>query len=266
MQPPLGYVAPELANADGAGAATAISTAADIFSLGMCCWQVLDWHTVSLCQHIPLLLCRSHPSVLWLAALLGAAAPGTGPRLTGCFPKQWCFRHMRCMQRKFCFLLTKACAGMEPTSWALLYSLYACVRMRAAAIAYEVLSGQALLPVGFELADYNGRLAALQQAPMPGAPPALLPTLRAMLAHSPSLRPPAISFTAAGYFQARAPAPSLLLADEGRHGLCRIDGRFPVDLYIPCIPPRSLYLRWHAKHWKQRVMHAACAVHSQSCR
>ncbi len=33
-QPPLGYVAPELANADGATAVTAISTAADIFSLG----------------------------------------------------------------------------------------------------------------------------------------------------------------------------------------------------------------------------------------
>ena len=34
MQPPLGYVAPELANADGANAAASISTAADVFSLG----------------------------------------------------------------------------------------------------------------------------------------------------------------------------------------------------------------------------------------
>ena len=34
MQPPLGYVAPELANADGQTAASSISSAADIFSLG----------------------------------------------------------------------------------------------------------------------------------------------------------------------------------------------------------------------------------------
>ena len=34
VQPPLGYVAPELANADGQTAASSISTAADIFSLG----------------------------------------------------------------------------------------------------------------------------------------------------------------------------------------------------------------------------------------
>jgi hypothetical protein len=84
----------------------------------------------------------------------------------------------------------------------------------AAAIAYEVLSGQALLPVDFDLADYNGRLAALQQAPMPGAPPALLPALRAMLAHSPPLRPPAISFTAAGYFQAGASSTTSLPQEE----------------------------------------------------
>lgn len=34
VQPPLGYVAPELANADGHTATTCISTAADVFSLG----------------------------------------------------------------------------------------------------------------------------------------------------------------------------------------------------------------------------------------
>lgn len=34
MQPPLAYVAPELANADGQTATSSITTAADIFSLG----------------------------------------------------------------------------------------------------------------------------------------------------------------------------------------------------------------------------------------
>jgi hypothetical protein len=57
--------------------------------------------------------------------------------------------------------------------------------------------------VGFDLEAYNGKLAALHQSPMPGAPVSLLPTFQAMLAQSPSLRPPAISFTAAGYFQVR---------------------------------------------------------------
>ena len=64
-----------------------------------------------------------------------------------------------------------------------------------------MLAGTPLLPVAFDLAEYNGRLAALQQAPMAGAPPSLLPSLRAMMAQSPSLRPPAASFTATGYFQ-----------------------------------------------------------------
>ncbi|KAK9916801.1 hypothetical protein WJX75_007226 [Coccomyxa subellipsoidea] len=103
QQPPLAYVAPELANADGQTAASSIGTAADIFSL--------------------------------------------------------------------------------------------------AAFAYEVLAGKQLLPVQFDLDDYNGRLASLHQAPMEGAPVSLRPTFQAMLAQSPSLRPPAVSFTAAGYFQ-----------------------------------------------------------------
>lgn len=71
----------------------------------------------------------------------------------------------------------------------------------AAAFAYEVLAGKQLLPVQFDLDDYNGRLASLHQAPMEGAPVSLRPTFQAMLAQSPSLRPPAVSFTAAGYFQ-----------------------------------------------------------------
>ena len=72
---------------------------------------------------------------------------------------------------------------------------------RAAAFAYEVLAGTPLLPAAYDLADYNGRLAALQQAPMAGAPASLAPSLRAMMAQSPSLRPPAASFNATGYFQ-----------------------------------------------------------------
>lgn len=79
------------------------------------------------------------------------------------------------------------------------YNCFSC----AAAFAYEALAGRPLLPVGFDLEDYNGKLAALHQAPMPGAPVLLLPTLQPMLAQSPSLRPPAVSFTAAGYFQVR---------------------------------------------------------------
>ncbi|CAL5225210.1 g7994 [Coccomyxa viridis] len=103
QQPPLGYVAPELANADGQTAASSISTAADIFSLA-------------------------------------------------------------------CF-------------------------------AYEALAGKPLLRVAFDLEEYNGKLASLHMAPMAGAPVSLRNTLQAMLAQSPSLRPPAISFAAAGYFQ-----------------------------------------------------------------
>jgi hypothetical protein len=72
--------------------------------------------------------------------------------------------------------------------------------------AYEALSGSQLLRVAYDLEEYNSKLAALQQAPMPGAPVSLVPVLQAMLAQSPSLRPPAISFAAAGYFQVRRPA------------------------------------------------------------
>ena len=59
----------------------------------------------------------------------------------------------------------------------------------------------------FGLIDVVVAACLCPQAPMSGAPVALLPTLRSMLAHSPSLRPPAVSFTAAGYFQACGPLP-----------------------------------------------------------
>ena len=55
--------------------------------------------------------------------------------------------------------------------------------------------------MAFNLEEYNGKLASLHMAPMAGAPVSLRNTLQAMLAQSPSLRPPAISFAAAGYFQ-----------------------------------------------------------------
>jgi hypothetical protein len=71
----------------------------------------------------------------------------------------------------------------------------------AACFAYEALAGKPLLTVTFDLEDYNGKLASLHMAPMGGAPVSLRNTLQAMLAQSPSLRPPAISFAAAGYFQ-----------------------------------------------------------------
>ena len=71
----------------------------------------------------------------------------------------------------------------------------------AACFAYEALAGKPLLRVTFDLEDYNGKLASLHMAPMAGAPVSLRNALQAMLAQSPSLRPPAISFAAAGYFQ-----------------------------------------------------------------
>ena len=71
----------------------------------------------------------------------------------------------------------------------------------AACFAYEALAGKPLLKVSYDLEDYNGKLASLHMAPMAGAPVSLRNTLQAMLAQSASLRPPAISFTAAGYFQ-----------------------------------------------------------------
>ena len=52
-------------------------------------------------------------------------------------------------------------------------------------------------------------------APMAGAPVSLRNTLQAMLAQSPSLRPPAISFAAAGYFQVPPPPNS---QSQGRAG------------------------------------------------
>lgn len=73
----------------------------------------------------------------------------------------------------------------------------------AACFAYDALAGKPLLTVTFDLEDYNGKLASLHMAPMGGAPVSLRNTLQAMLAQSPSLRPPAISFAAAGYFQVR---------------------------------------------------------------
>ena len=75
----------------------------------------------------------------------------------------------------------------------------------AACLAYETLAGKSLLRVTFDLEDYNGKLASLHMAPMAGAPVSLRNTLQAMLAQSPSLRPPAISFAAAGYFQVLPP-------------------------------------------------------------
>ena len=55
--------------------------------------------------------------------------------------------------------------------------------------------------MSYDLEEYNGKLASLHMAPMAGAPVSLRNALQAMLARSASLRPPAISFTAAGYFQ-----------------------------------------------------------------
>ena len=73
----------------------------------------------------------------------------------------------------------------------------------AACFAYEALAGKPLLRVSCDLEDYNGKLASLHMAPMAGAPVSLRNALQAMLAQSAALRPPAISFAAAGYFQVR---------------------------------------------------------------
>lgn len=81
----------------------------------------------------------------------------------------------------------------------------------AACFAYEALAGKPLLRVSYDLEDYNGKLASLHMAPMAGAPVSLRNALQAMLAQSASLRPPAISFTAAGYFQVCS-----LLADQSQ--------------------------------------------------
>ena len=84
-----------------------------------------------------------------------------------------------------------------------LHPVASCRSMRACAacFAYEALAGKPLLRVSYDLEDYNGKLASLHMAPMAGAPVSLRNALQAMLARSASLRPPAISFTAAGYFQ-----------------------------------------------------------------
>ena len=158
MQPPLGYVAPELANADGQTAASSISSAADIFSLGttpsVALKLSLPVYERTPCSGLPVLVLMDRPHLI-----------------TSCT----------------CF---DACA---------------------ACFAYEALAGKPLLRVSYDLEDYNGKLASLHMAPMAGAPVSLRNALQAMLAQSASLRPPAISFTAAGYFQVRS-----LLADQRR--------------------------------------------------
>ena len=161
MQPPLGYVAPELANADGQTAASSISSAADIFSLG-------TPHPLPPSDRLHLRLSRRQCAMLPVAVLAKVNWL--------CYNASWRSKH--------------ACA---------------------ACFAYEALAGKPLLRVSYDLEEYNGKLASLHMAPMAGAPVSLRNALQAMLAQSASLRPPAISFTAAGYFQVCS-----LLADQSQ--------------------------------------------------
>ena len=150
----------------------------------------------------------------------------------------------------------------------------------AACFAYEALAGKPLLRVSYDLEDYNGKLASLHMAPMAGAPVSLRNALQAMLAQSASLRPPAISFTAAGYFQVW---PSL--ADQSRtaHALCDIMdmalsrkmhamgcmyGPRGMHCGLPhtCLPDSLQYL-CRADHHEQHLLHCsgACACRRTCC-
>ncbi|GAB4813447.1 hypothetical protein N2152v2_000493 [Parachlorella kessleri] len=70
-----------------------------------------------------------------------------------------------------------------------------------AAVAYEALAKQQLLPVGFSLAEYESRVASITMVELSGCPIGLQQVLRQMLSASPAARPPVITFSGSQYFQ-----------------------------------------------------------------
>jgi SCY1-like protein 2 len=70
-----------------------------------------------------------------------------------------------------------------------------------ALVTAEAISGKQVMHVSNSVTDYRARIQHLAAAPLQGAPPELVPTLRGMLAVQPPSRPAAGSLASVGWFQ-----------------------------------------------------------------
>ena len=179
----------------GAGASSSISPAADIFSLGEGppgCWHCTQgWcHAIGVdgaaCSQLfsgiilPMLWDNNN------LVVPDAAVEGFPEiLLLGLVGQVWLLKPAPCMGHH----------------WLMYVGVAKRLLGASGCLAFELLTGSTLLTVGNSLSEYRAKIASMSTADLTAVDAQLLPTLRAMLAPSPSSRPPASAFAGCLYFQ-----------------------------------------------------------------